>query len=212
MLSDHIDGFSYERMVEDALRGVLREALMVTARQGLPGQHHFYITFLTGHSDVDIPPELKAGHPEEMTIVLQNKFWDLDVNELGFAVTLSFNQLNKRLVVPFAAVTAFADPHAKFGLQFHAEGAEGWDDEDDDATADATAGATADLGDDEAMRAISQEDINQLLAFDRPAAPRRERAAATPGAGEADADSADSEGSNVVTLDAFRHHGNSGKK
>lgn len=197
MLSDHIDGFSYERMVEDALRGVLREALTVTARQGLPGQHHFYITFLTAHPEVDIPPELKASHPEEMTIVLQNKFWDLEVNEVGFAVTLSFNQLNKRLVVPFAAVTAFADPHAKFGLQFHAEGAEGFEGDDDD-TPQTLSRPTRE------GRAITQEEINQLLEFDgRTGAPRPPRDDA---GGEEDTPRR-AEGDNVVTLDAFRHHG-----
>ncbi|MCB2108931.1 MAG: hypothetical protein KDE14_14575 [Rhodobacteraceae bacterium] len=116
-----VTSLSYERMVEDALRGVLRQALRLTERQGLPGSHHFYITFDTTHRDVRIPEALRALHPNEMTIVLQHQFWDLKVEEEKFSITLSFSGVSHHLVVPFAAVTAFADPHAKFGLQFHVE-------------------------------------------------------------------------------------------
>jgi hypothetical protein len=112
---------SYEKMVEDALRGVLRQALQITAAQGLPGSHHFYITFDTTHPGVKIADTLKAQHPSEMTIVLQHQFWDLKVGQEQFEITLSFSGVSQRLLIPFAAVTAFADPHAKFGLQFHVE-------------------------------------------------------------------------------------------
>lgn len=114
----------YEKMVENALRGVLREALRICAEHGLPGQHHFYITFRTDRPDVVIPDHVRARYPEEMTIVLQHQFWGLEVTEEAFAVTLSFNRNNERLHVPFAAVTAFADPSAKFGLQFQVEASE----------------------------------------------------------------------------------------
>lgn len=124
---------SYERMVEDALRGVLRQALKITEAQGLPGAHHFYVTFDTTHPGVKIAPSLKALHPTEMTIVLQHQFWDLTVGEERFEITLSFSGVSQRLSVPFSAVTAFADPHAKFGLQFHVEFDERSEDEDDDA-------------------------------------------------------------------------------
>lgn len=112
-------------MVENALRGVLREALTLTAKHGLPGAHHFYITFRTRHPGVVIPDQVRARYPEEMTIVLQHQFWGLDVTDSYFEVTLSFNRMNERLHIPFAAVTAFADPSAKFGLQFQVEGAAG---------------------------------------------------------------------------------------
>lgn len=112
----------YDKMVEDALRGVLREAL-IASQNGLPGDHHFYITFRTRHPGVDIGENLRARHPEEMTIVLQHQYWGLDVTPEWFEVTLSFNRVNERLHIPFAAVTAFADPSAKFGLQFQADGA-----------------------------------------------------------------------------------------
>ncbi len=112
---------SYEKMVEDALRGVLRQALQITAAQGLPGSHHFYITFDTTHPDVKIADTLRSQHPAEMTIVLQHQFWDLKVQQDLFEITLSFSGVSQKLIIPFSAVTAFADPHAKFGLQFHVE-------------------------------------------------------------------------------------------
>lgn len=108
----------YDMMVENALRGVVREALTVAAERGLPGAHHFYITFRTDMPNVDIPDFLKGQYPHEMTIVLEHQFWGLEVDERQFAVTLSFRNLPQRLTVPFAAVTAFSDPSVKFGLEF----------------------------------------------------------------------------------------------
>lgn len=133
---------SYEELVERALRGVLREALNLTVREGLPGEHHFYITFRTDHPGVDIPDSLRAAHPTDMTIVLQHQFWNLKVTQDWFEVELSFKGKAERLHIPFDAVTAFADPFAKFGLQFQIDleavsGAlledDGGDDSDDDA-------------------------------------------------------------------------------
>jgi hypothetical protein len=108
----------YDRMVERALRSVVRDALSETAAKGLPGSHHFYITFRTGHSGVEMPGWLRASYPEDITIVLQYQFWGLEVEDDRFSVTLSFNGRNERLTVPYEAVTAFADPSVKFGLQF----------------------------------------------------------------------------------------------
>jgi hypothetical protein len=110
----------YDKMVEDALRGVLRESL-IASQNGLPGDHHFFITFRTRHPGVDIPDHIRSRYPDEMTIVLQHQYWGLDVTPEWFEVTLSFNRINERLHIPFAAVTAFADPSAKFGLQFQAD-------------------------------------------------------------------------------------------
>ncbi|HYL32997.1 MAG TPA: ClpXP protease specificity-enhancing factor SspB [Stellaceae bacterium] len=112
------DLLRYDKMVEAALRGVVREALARTAANGLPGAHHFYITFKTGFEGVEIPASLRAKHPEEMTIVLEHQFWDLDIEEERFGVTLSFAGKPERLVVPFEAILSFADPAVKFGLQF----------------------------------------------------------------------------------------------
>ncbi|CAA7616613.1 conserved hypothetical protein [Magnetospirillum sp. LM-5] len=115
------DFLRYDKMVEDALRGVVRDALSVTARDGLFGDHHFYITFRTRFPGVQISPALMARHPDEMTIVLQHQFWGLDVAQDQFEVTLSFSGVSERLRVPLAAVTGFADPSAKFGLQFQVD-------------------------------------------------------------------------------------------
>lgn len=108
----------YDRLIEDALRGVVRQVLTDAAEDGLPGNHHFYITFKTGHSGVDISDRLHAQYPEEMTIVIQHQYWGLEVEDALFRVTLSFNRIQERLEIPFAAVTAFADPSVQFGLQF----------------------------------------------------------------------------------------------
>jgi hypothetical protein len=106
----------YDALWADALRGIVRHVLR-EAEGGLPGGHHFYVTFRTRHPDVDISPALRARFPDEMTIVLQHQFWGLEVSEDWFEVTLSFNRVNERLHVPLSAVCAFADPFAKFGIQ-----------------------------------------------------------------------------------------------
>lgn len=111
----------YDQMIEAALRGVVRQALRTVVRTGLPGNHHFFITFKTGAPGVELSDYLRDKYPDEMTIVLQYQFWGLDVDTDKFGVTLSFNDTPERLVIPFAAVTAFADPAAKFGLQFQHE-------------------------------------------------------------------------------------------
>ncbi len=112
------DLFQYDKMVETALRGVARQALAIAARDGLRGEHHFYIGFRTDAPGVVVPAQLLAKFPEEMTIVLQHQFWGLEVGDAAFSVTLSFSSRSERLTVPFAAVTTFADPSVKFGLQF----------------------------------------------------------------------------------------------
>jgi hypothetical protein len=112
----------YDEIVQEALRAVVGRVLgQVEASGGeLPGGHHFYITFKTGAPGVSIPAHLKERFPDEMTIVLQNKFWDLTVEESLFSVGLSFNQVPAKLVIPFGAITAFVDPAVDFGLQFQA--------------------------------------------------------------------------------------------
>lgn len=108
----------YSKMVEHAMRSVVREALNRAAETGLPGVHHFYITFRTRDPGVMISDTLAARFSDEMTIVLENQFWGLEISDEGFSVTLSFGGRQERLVVPFAALTAFVDPSVKFGLQF----------------------------------------------------------------------------------------------
>lgn len=112
----------YDEIVQEALRAVVGRVLGQVVAEGgvLAGDHHFYITFRTTAPGVDIPAHLKERFPEEMTIVLQNKFWDLVVEPELFSVGLSFNQIPTKLVVPFSAITAFVDPAVDFGLQFQA--------------------------------------------------------------------------------------------
>ncbi|MCB1537376.1 MAG: hypothetical protein H6865_03960 [Rhodospirillales bacterium] len=113
-------------MVERALRGVVREAVREVIRDGLSGDHHFYITFLTEHDGVKIPDYLSERYPGEMTIVLQYQFYDLEVDDEMMRVTLSFNNVPERLEIPLPAITIFADPSVNFALQFQPlEGAEG---------------------------------------------------------------------------------------
>jgi hypothetical protein len=113
------DLLQFDRLMEEALlQGVVRKALSFFAERGIVGQHHFYITFRTGEPAVQIPDHLRARYTPEMTIVLQHQFWGLEVDDAGFAVTLSFEGKHERLKVPWAAVVAFVDPSVQFGLQF----------------------------------------------------------------------------------------------
>ena len=112
----------YDTWAQEAMRGVAVRALEYAGQNGMPGEHHFYVSFRTDQPGVAIPARLKAQYPEEMTIVLQHQFWDLKVDEAAglFSVGLSFGGVPSALVIPFAALTAFADPHAQFGLRFRA--------------------------------------------------------------------------------------------
>jgi hypothetical protein len=116
------DPLEYARLVREALLDVPRRALKLAAREGLPGEHHFYLSFRTTHPGVSISSSLRARHPEEMTVVLQHQYWDLAVGEDAFSVTLRFGGTPERLHVPFVALTAFADPAAEFGLRFDLPG------------------------------------------------------------------------------------------
>lgn len=117
--TDHID---YQKLLQEslreALRGAVRKILALVAEEGLPGEHFFYIGFRTDRPGVHIPRLLRDQYPEEMTVVLQNQFWDLDVDSESFSVTLAFGGSRQRLTIPFHALTAFADPSAEFGLRF----------------------------------------------------------------------------------------------
>ena len=117
-MSDNEDILRYDKMVENALRGVVRQAIKEVIENGLPGDHHFYITFMTDYPSVNIPDYLRERYPGEMTIVLQFQFDDLDVDEERLVVTLSFNNVPERLEIPLAAITIFADPSVNFALQF----------------------------------------------------------------------------------------------
>ena len=172
------DLIRYDILARDALRGVLRQVLTDAAEYGLPGEHHFFITFLTQAPGVKISPRLLAQYPQEITIVLQHQFWDLRVTNELFEVGLSFNGIPERLVVPFDAIKGFFDPSVQFGLQFETGESE-----------DAAAPEASDSGD-----------------TAQPELPRTETAQHAPATASADPsdDETPSEGAQVVRLDRFR--------
>jgi hypothetical protein len=151
----------YDEIVQEALRAVVGRVLgQVEASGGnLPGNHHFYITFKTGAPGVTIPAHLRERFPDEMTIVLQNKFWDLAVREDGFTVGLSFNQIPAKLSIPFAAITAFVDPAVDFGLQFQAAvadiGPPAHENAENDAPAEAEQGPGGDVAADDGSNVVT---------------------------------------------------------
>ncbi len=114
------DLIRYDVLTQDALRDVIRKVLEEVSVAGLPGEHHFFITFHTDHPGVRLSARMRERYPEEMTIVIQHTFWDLKVNETAFEIDLSFDDILERLKVPFSALKGFFDPYVKFGVQFDA--------------------------------------------------------------------------------------------
>ena len=153
----------YDSIVQEALRAVVGRVLGEIEQGGseLPGAHHFYITFKTHAPGVSVPASLRERFPDEMTIVLQNKFWNLNVRDDGFAVGLSFNQVPAELDIPYAAITQFVDPAVDFGLQFQAEAEEMPSEDHDLAENDGAAqigggaGGGADQSDDEGSNVVN---------------------------------------------------------
>jgi hypothetical protein len=115
------DLIRYDLQVQDALRGVVRKVLADTARDGLPGDHHFYVTFRTHAPGVRLSPRLREQYPDEMTIILQYQFWDLRVDDEAFEVGLHFKNIPEKLHIPFDAISGFYDPSVQFGLKFEAQ-------------------------------------------------------------------------------------------
>lgn len=173
MTTDHI---RYDILARDALRGVLRRVLTDAAQHGLPGEHHFFITFFTKAPGVKLSPRLLAQYPEEMTVILQHQFWDLRVTEDHFEVGLSFNGIPERLVVPFDSIKGFFDPSVQFGLQFE--------------TAEEKPAANA---------PVAEEPPTPSAPLPKDAAPAPVEAAP-----DADADGKPSQGADIVRLDKFR--------
>ncbi|MBI4030126.1 MAG: hypothetical protein HY370_00460 [Proteobacteria bacterium] len=131
-MSDDDNILRYDRMVEQALRGVVKQAIGEVMKDGLPGDHHFYITFITDFPGVEIPDYLRDRYPGEMTIVLQYQFYDLSIDNDRMKVTLSFNNVPERLAIPLSAITIFADPSVNFALQFQPLGDDSGPDIDPD--------------------------------------------------------------------------------
>lgn len=195
MSADHI---RYDILAQEALRGVVRRVLTDAAKKGLPGEHHFFISFDTRAPGVRISDRLRAQHPEEMTIVLQHQFWDLGVTENSFEVGLSFHGVPERLLVPFDAIKGFFDPSVQFGLQFEPSG------EEAPAAADAPAPVPAKAKGSRSTKSALPDSLRSL-----PAAGNEQGAGAAPPAPSAKADEPDtpeppSGGAEVVRLDRFR--------
>ena len=143
------DLLRYDLMIEAALRDVVREAIATAAENGLPGEHHFYITFLTKYPGVEIPDYLHKQYPEEMTIVLQYQFFGLKLEDDYFSVMLSFNNVKENLRIPIDAITTFADPSVNFALQFQSSQSDDDDDGDDPTTPDGEDKSDSDKAKDE---------------------------------------------------------------
>ncbi len=118
------DLMRYDLLAQNALKGVVREALRIAETQGLPGEHHFYIAFNTRAPGVELSEKIAARYPREMTIVLQHQYWNLHVHDDRFEVELSFDNVPEHLVIPFDAVKGFLDPAVQFGLQFETQAAQ----------------------------------------------------------------------------------------
>jgi len=186
MLADHI---RYDLLTQEALRSVLRRVLQDAAKNGLPGDHHFYISFNTDAPGVRLSKRLRAQYPEEMTVVLQHQFRDLTVSEQAFEVGLSFSGVNEHLVVPFDAIKRFFDPSVQFGLQFETVGAT------DEAGATAATASTE--AEKPAAKPVASKPAPAAAASPAPAA-KAERAP------EEDDPPKGDGGAEVVRLDRFR--------
>jgi len=186
MAEDHI---RYDILAQEALRGVMRKVLGEVARTGLPGAHHFFITFLTGAPGVRISTRLRERYPEQMTIVVQYQYWDLKVTDTGFEIGLSFADIPEKLEIPFAAVRGFYDPSVNFELEFDVKPAD----------VEATLVEEADA---EASNDPASEDVAPLTERKLPATTRKD------GKKSAKKDEAPAEGeapsAQVVSLDSFR--------
>ncbi|HXU46793.1 MAG TPA: ClpXP protease specificity-enhancing factor SspB [Thermoanaerobaculia bacterium] len=134
----------YQELVREALRDVVRRSLEIVVEEGgLPGEHFFYISFRTAHPGVRIPPFLRDQYPDEVTIIIQHQFWDLEVDRDAFSVSLSFNASRQRVTVPYEALTSFVDPGAEFGLRFGPPELEAAEDEEEASEAEPASGPVA---------------------------------------------------------------------
>lgn len=186
------DLIRYDLLVQEALKGVVRKVL-IDAKDGLPGEHHFYISFQTDFPGVRLSNRLREKYPQEMTIVLQHQYWDLNVTEHTFEVGLSFSGIPERLLIPFDALTGFFDPSVQFGLKFDSQ------DDDEEQAPEAAPAPQPARGSSEPVEL--KQPRKALPATEKAAAPKAEQAEApAEQAPEADASGT----AEVVSLDAFR--------
>lgn len=182
MAEDHI---RYDILAQEALRGVMRKVLQEVARTGLPGGHHFFITFVTGAPGVRISSRLRERYPDQMTIVLQYQYWDLKVTETGFEVGLSFSDVPEKLEIPFSAVRGFYDPSVNFELEF-------------DVKPEAVEPETKPV-------AVARKEATPRLAAAKPAEGSKPKPGEKVGEKQAEQEPAEAgKSADVVSLDSFR--------
>jgi len=194
------DLIRYDVLAQDALRGVIRKVLSEVVKTGLPGDHHFFITFLTSAPGVRLSSRLREKYPELMTIVVQHQYWDLSVNETAFEVGLSFSDIPERLLVPFSAIRGFYDPAVNFELEFDVRDMDAANSQDEDAPAPTALApvpaSPAPVAVKSAAKAPKSGGAAKPAKEARPSAASDEK---TPDDKPAEKNSAD-----VVSLDAFR--------
>ncbi|MBM6594550.1 SspB family protein [Microvirga pudoricolor] len=197
------DLIRYDLLVQDALKGVVRKVLVDAGKDGLPGEHHFYISFRTDFPGVRLSNRLREKYPQEMTIVLQHQFWDLGITEHTFEVGLSFSGVPERLLIPFDALTGFFDPSVQFGLKFDTEGDEEEIEEEAPPPAPAplrAGGEPVELKQPREAKADKKSETKKPAPAAEKSKPSEEvEAASDPAADPNPAGSAE-----VVSLDAFR--------
>jgi hypothetical protein len=198
------DLIRYDLLVQDALKSVVRKVLTDAAAHGLPGDHHFYISFRTEDPNVRISQRLREKYPVEMTIVLQHQFWDLAVTEHAFEVGLSFSGIPERLLVPFDALTGFFDPSVQFGLKFELSGSEPADNDEEEDEDLAGKGALPVMLSPGAARNGEQDTKATPEAPAKGKARDKADSAAEKAGKDAAEDAKDGAGAEVVSLDAFR--------
>lgn len=203
------DMIRYDILAQEALRGVIRKVLAEASKAGLPGNHHFFITFLTGAPGVRVSSRLKERYPEQMTIVLQHQFWEMNVTDQLFEVGLSFGDIPEKLVVPFSAIRGFYDPSVNFELEFDVSVEEPAGDNDSEATITAIETLQPVADDGKKVEKPKQRTARKPAAKTDDAATRTGASAGTSTGdkeeGQSSADkSADKPSADVVSLDAFR--------
>nr|WP_321482522.1 SspB family protein [uncultured Cohaesibacter sp.] len=187
------DLIRYDILAQDALRGVVKTVLTEVARTGLPGEHHFYITFNTQAPGVRISPRLLEKYPDDMTIVLQHQFWDLQANDQAIEIGLSFDGIPEKLYIPYTAIITFIDPSVHFSLQFEIEMEEEIENPEEQGE-----------GNDDDVLTVLAPNEEEFSMPEEPAAADKDKESASSDEESAKEDAKEKEGAEVVSLDAFR--------
>ncbi|WP_321447119.1 SspB family protein [uncultured Cohaesibacter sp.] len=190
------DLIRYDILAQDALRGVVKTVLTEVARTGLPGEHHFYITFNTQAPGVRISPRLLEKYPDDMTIVLQHQFWDLQANDQAIEIGLSFDGIPEKLYIPYTAIITFIDPSVHFSLQFEIEMEEEIENPEEQGEG----------GDDDVLTVLAPNEEEFSMPAEPATSDDKKESASDDEESSDEADKADKEkeGAEVVSLDAFR--------